>query len=260
VKTGTIQVNHHEAFRILILWRTKFMNSTAVQSPYLKSHWQPRHTAVDHFRKHWQLWVWILIVSVVNWPLWHGQVRSNLIFLPEAVLDGQWWRIITYPFVHLSWYHLLLDAGGFLLLWSGLEQKRLPVKLLYGIGAGAGSLLFALVAEPSITFRGLSGLSGVAHGLMAVSALEMLRHPGQRSWGWWALILVSGKSAYEFWTGRVILEFMHMGLCGRPLAACHGGGVIGALLVFALIRVKRAGANHETEMGDGCGAINPQTP
>ncbi len=211
------------------------MNPAALQPTLLKTNGQFRPRPVNH----WQLWIWVLILAVVNWPLWHGQVRSSLLFLPDAVHDGQWWRIVTYPFVHLSWYHLLLDAGGFLLLWNGLEEKRFPVRLLYGMGAGAGCLLLAFVAEPSISFRGVSGLSGIAHGLMAVSALEMLRHPGQKTWGWPALILVAGKSAYELWTGRVVFEFMHMGLCGQPLAACHAGGVIGGLLVFALVQVSR---------------------
>ncbi len=215
------------------------MDRTALQPTFLKSNGPCSRILANNFRNHWQLWIWILILSVVNWPLWHGQVRSSLLFLPDAVLDGQWWRIATYPFVHLSWYHLLLDAGGFLLLWNGLEEKRFPVRLLYGMGAGAGSLLLALVAEPSISFRGLSGLSGIAHGLMAVSALEMLCRSGQKTWGWPVLILVAGKSAYELWTGRVVFEFMHMGLCGHPLAACHAGGVIGGLLVFALVQVNR---------------------
>jgi len=234
---GFIESHHNDADGIF--QRRRSMSPTVLQSTPLKSNGPCRRALADHLRNHWQLWIWILILAVVNWPLWRGQVRSSLLFLPDAVHDGQWWRIISYPWVHLSWYHLLLDAGGFLLLWNGLEEKSLPVRLLYGMGAGAGSLLLALVAEPSISFRGLSGLSGIAHGLMAVSALEMLRHPGQRRWGWSALILVAGKSAYELWTGRVFFEFMHMGLCGQPLAACHAGGVIGGLLVFALVQLIR---------------------
>lgn len=212
------------------------MNAVALQSSGCNSVRQSLRKVGDILRSHWQLWGWILIISIVNWPMWHGQVRSDLLFLPHAVHDGQWWRIITHPFVHLSWYHLLLDAGGFLLLWNGLEEKRLPIRLLYVIGAGAGSLFLAFASEPSITVRGLSGLSGIAHGLMAVSGLEMLRHPGQRALGWSALILVAAKSAYEFWTGNVVFEFMHMGMCGQPVAACHAGGVIGAILIQYLIR------------------------
>jgi rhomboid family GlyGly-CTERM serine protease len=151
------------------------------------------------------------------------------------VNSGQWWRIITYPLVHLSFYHLLLDAGGFLLLFSCLEEKRLLPRMFYLIGPGAGALLLSSTLDPSISQRGLSGLSGIAHGLMAISAVEMLRHDEQRAWGILSLTVVSVKSAYELWSGRVVFEFMHMGLCGTPLAAAHAGGVMGGLLILLVI-------------------------
>lgn len=188
-----------------------------------------------HISQHWPLWIWAFLLIAVNMPLLWGQVRTGLLYLPEAVDNGQWWRVITFPLVHLSWYHLLLDAGGFLLLFSCLEEKRLLAKAIYIISPGAGTLILASVLDPSISQRGLSGLSGIAHGLMAVSALEMLRHKDHRTWGGLSLAVVVTKSAYELWSGRVLFEFMHMGLCGQPLAASHAGGVMGGVLAFLLL-------------------------
>lgn len=189
---------------------------------------------VPHFRKHGALWAWTALLMVINLPLLWGEVRSGLLFLPEAVNSGQWWRVATYPLVHLSGYHLLLDAGGFLLLLSCLEERRSLANVFYIIGPSAGSLGLALAMDPLIHQRGLSGLSGIAHGLMAVTALEMLGHKNQRIWGVASLTAVVGKSAYELWSGQVLFEFMHMGLCGQPVAASHAGGVMGGLLAFCL--------------------------
>lgn len=186
-----------------------------------------------HLRQNWQIWCFALIIAGVNWPLLLGRVQVHLLFLPDAVEAGQWWRLITFPLVHLSWYHLLLDAGGFLLVYQGLEEKRFSMKSVYIIGAGVGSLWLCLATSPGIDLRGLCGLSGLAHGLMAVSALEMLRYPDQRTWGWRLLATVVIKSAYELWRGKVLFDFLHMGLCGHPIAASHAGGVVGAILVFA---------------------------
>jgi rhomboid family GlyGly-CTERM serine protease len=183
------------------------------------------------------MWTWAVFLLIINLPLAWGQIRTELLYLPEAVESGQWWRAVTYPLVHLSWYHLLLDAGGFLLLFSCLEEKRAWARILLMAGASAGSLALTLALDPYVFEGGLSGLSGIAHGLMAITALEMLRHSRQRKWGALSLALVVSKSAYELWSGQVFFEFLHMGMCGRPLAASHAGGVFGGVLLFAILNI-----------------------
>jgi pimeloyl-ACP methyl ester carboxylesterase len=74
---------------------------------------------------------------------------------------------------------------------------------------------------------------------MAVSAVEMLRTGTQRSWGGVSLAIVVLKSAYELWSGHVVFEFLHMGLCGQPIAASHAGGVLGGLVAYALFNAPR---------------------
>ena len=176
--------------------------------------------------------VWSIVLLLVNLPLVWGDVRSELLYLPNAENAGQWWRVLTFPLVHLSWYHLLLDAGGFLAVFYSIENRSNLKKALYIFGAGCGTLLLACAADPHISQRGLSGLSGIAHGLMAVSALEMLESKSHRGWGLFMLLIVVVKSVYELWSGHVLFEFIHMGMCGQPLAASHTGGVIGGILMY----------------------------
>jgi citrate synthase len=67
-----------------------------------------------------------------------------------------------------------------LILFSCLEEQRKFVRFLYVGCASAGSLLLSLAVAPAISRSGLSGLSGIAHGLMAITAMEMLQYKDQR--------------------------------------------------------------------------------
>lgn len=190
------------------------------------------------FRNHWDLLMLTAMLVFVNRPLFYGAVNSALIYHPVPVGAGEWWRLISYPFVHVSGYHLMLDAGAFYLLYTGLEEKRCSTKLTILAACSASSLLFGVWLGAAQDL-GLAGLSGIAHGLMAVSALEMLRSAGRRKPGLVCLLMVLGKSVYELATGEVVFSPLHMDLCGVPVAASHGGGVVGGMLVFWALNASR---------------------
>jgi len=126
------------------------------------------------------------------------------------------------PFVHVTWYHLVLDGAAFLALYHSLVEPSLARRLVYVLAAGAGSLLAAWATMPAISTSGLCGLSGVAHGLMAVSALELMtgQPPGstERRIGQMSFFLVVGKAALEAVSGRMFFTFLHFGLMGDPVA------------------------------------------
>jgi hypothetical protein len=50
-------------------------------------------------------------------------------------------------------------------------------------------------------------------------------------------VAVIAKAAFEAATGNVALSFLHFGLMGIPVAACHAGGVIGGLVLSLLLCV-----------------------
>ena len=101
------------------------------------------------------------------------------VFLPKSVAAGEWWRVLTHPLAHVTWYHLLLDASGFLLLYDGLRQGRMLGRLAYVVAAAAGGLLASWLASPAFQEVGFCELSGVAHGLMAVAGLELAHGAGK---------------------------------------------------------------------------------
>lgn len=171
------------------------------------------------------------IIVVLNTHILKGEFDASRIFFPEAVMAGEWLRVVTHPFVHVGWYHLFLDAGAFFLLYTGLEEKRKYLKVLFLSICGAGSIIASLIATPRIHVQGLCGLSGIGHGLMAITSLEMMQKKETRWIGLISLLMVTLKSIYELLTGNVLF---HFGLCGSPLSACHIGGVIGGCVCYII--------------------------
>ncbi len=181
-----------------------------------------------------ELWFFAGIILLLNLPLLNGTWASSFAFHPELVRQGEWWRVLTFPFVHVSIYHLLLDSAAFFLLYSGLREPKRFSRLALVVASALGSLLVSLFAAPMIYSVGLCGLSGVAHGLMAISALEMMQEEEDKKIFWAGAIsflFVIGKASVEAITGQVVFSQLHFGNLGTPIAVCHAGGILGALVV-----------------------------
>lgn len=162
-----------------------------------------------------------------------GTIQS-LLFLPDFVTAGEWWRLFTHPFVHITWYHLFLDAGAFFLLYAGLEDTSSLHRVRHTLICGMFSLAAAWAFTPAVNSLGLCGLSGIAHGLMAVSGLEMMQKKKTFRLGLICLVLVVAKSIYEVYINNSLFAFLQFGLCGIPLVACHAGGVVGGIISYLL--------------------------
>ena len=189
--------------------------------------------------KRTELAVFILVLVAANIPLLFGRICKPLVFLPAQFADGEWWRLLTFPFVHVSGYHLLLDASAFLLLYHGLQESSARRRILYVVACAAGSLGISLLSNP--LSNGLCGLSGIAHGLMAISALELMRSTDRtlRNAGIICLLVVSLKSFYEAFTGQIAFNILHLGSIGNAIAICHLGGILGGVSCYALLHLPK---------------------
>ncbi len=188
----------------------------------------------------------IIALALCNLGLIKGVPATNLIFAPEAVASGEWWRLLTWPFVHVSPYHLLLDGIAFLLLYSGLNDPRSVGRIFQLLASAAGSLLLPLWLAPEIYTLGLCGLSGVAHGLFAVTALELATDNKKDTFlkkaGILLLIGVLLKCTVEMAAGQVFLSSLHLGTIGTPIVATHAGGALGGIAAFSLLWLRRQSA------------------
>lgn len=58
------------------------------------------------------------MIPAANAGLIAGCFCEPLIFRTQGVAADRWLRIFTHPFLHVSVYHLLLEAAAFSLLYS----------------------------------------------------------------------------------------------------------------------------------------------
>ena len=160
-----------------------------------------------------------------------------------AVLDGDWWRILTSPLVHGSNRHLLVDLLGLALVWIGFSRLHgvwewLLAWLASCLGSALGTIFLGTAVFLSV------GLSGPLHGLLVVGAAEEVRR-GVRSAGVLLLALVAGKIALEQSGGGLT-----SGLLGRQVDVdAHLGGALfgaGFWVVLCLARAVRASKTVDT--------------
>lgn len=186
------------------------------------------------------LWILIIAIIICNFHLLLGASYFQLTFIPKAAINGQWWRFITHAFTHLSIYHFLIDVSAFFLLYFSLRQKSPLIKLIYVAACGTGSLALALLFD-NIYRHGLCGLSGVAHGLTAIIAYDLIisKVNSDKYAGVLCLIILLAKTIFELISGKAFFSFLHLGNIGIPIIECHAGGILGGLLIAILGSVVR---------------------
>lgn len=112
----------------------------------------------------------------------------------DAIVAGEWWRMLTGNLVHLGWAHLAMNIAGLALIWA-LFRDRLPIAAWWAATA-AGALavgLGLLWFMPHLNWY--VGLSGVLHALFAAGAVASLR--GGDKWDWLLLAAFAAKVGWE---------------------------------------------------------------
>ena len=182
-----------------------------------------------------------VLIAAVNLPLLFGGVSQSLIFMPDNVMAGQLWRVVTHPFVHVSFYHLIIDGLAFFMLYSRLDETSSARRVMYFAASGLGSMTAAGLVMGGLDSVGYCGLSGVAHGLMAVCALEMIcTKTGDRTLktiGFVYVGFLAVKCLYEAVAGNVLFGSLHFGSIGSPVAIAHLGGLLGGVIMFLVFNI-----------------------
>ncbi|HET6655419.1 MAG TPA: rhombosortase [Gammaproteobacteria bacterium] len=153
-----------------------------------------------------------------------------------AILNGEWWRIVTGNFVHLGLDHLLMDLSGLVLLWilcaPVLAGWRWLLTTAVGmLAVGFGLLLFT----PSIAWY--VGISGVLHTYWAAGALLLVTR--QYREGWLLLAALAVKLVWEQTVGP--MPFSEATAGGPVVVAAHLWGSVGGILTgLALLPFTRS--------------------
>lgn len=180
-------------------------------------------TAITLRQASWFLGL-LAAVLVLSW-VGDEPLRHALRYERTAVLQGEYWRLLTGHFVHGTTAHLVLNLAGLTIVAVLFARdyslgEWLLILLLSIATIDAGFVFY----EPQLDWY--VGFSGVLHGALAAGAIAWLRHESRHLALALSLILV-GKLAWEQWQGAlpfsgdmpVIVDAHLYGAIGGALAA-----------------------------------------
>ncbi|WP_254781528.1 rhomboid family intramembrane serine protease [Modestobacter sp. DSM 44400] len=147
---------------------------------------------------------------------------NDLAISPAAVDAGEWWRVVTSAFAHISPVHLVLNMLALLLFGSELERqlgrgRYLTVYLVSALGGAASLQLFGSY------YGGVVGASGAIYGLL----------------GAFGVVLVSQKQDLRGLLTLLGINLVVSFLPGVSLLGHLGGLVVGAVSAGVLLLFRR---------------------
>ena len=105
----------------------------------------------------------------------YATFSERVLILQQTMAEGQWWRLLTPAFIHLSTLHLLFNSLWFWYLGMRIErlQGSSHILLLILVSAIGSNLAQYLTTGP-----GFGGMSGVIYAYFGYAGWYSLRHPG----------------------------------------------------------------------------------
>jgi rhomboid family GlyGly-CTERM serine protease len=176
-------------------------------------------------------WLVGLLVTVLVLLWFAGDATRNLLrYERTAVLQGEYWRLLTGHLVHGSGQHLLLNAVGLGLI-AALFARVFSLRgwLLILVSSVVVIDLGFVFLEPQLQWY--VGLSGVLHGALAAGAIGWWQHESRPLALALTLVLI-GKLAWEQWHGALPLSGDMPVVVDAHLYGAIGGALAGALLAM----------------------------
>lgn len=148
----------------------------------------------------------------------------------SQILGGQWWRLISAHWVHLSWSHCLMNMAGLVVIWLLFHRQLhnrywLAIIVISGLCISLGFLLF----KPQLSWY--VGLSGSLHTIFLLGALLELRH--KRLDTWLLLLAMVAKLIYEQALGPLPGSEASAG--GNVVVDAHFYGAITGFWLYVII-------------------------
>ncbi len=161
------------------------------------------------------------IIMLVLEELMGGSMSSGALITLGAkytplILAGQWWRLITYQFLHIGVVHLLFNGYALYHLGPLIEDAwgHWGFLAIYLLSGALGGLASAALSPGSVS----AGASGALFGLLGATAVFLIS--GQASWDLlWRTV------------GYPIIATTFYGLLIRVDHYGHFGGLVGGFLI-----------------------------
>lgn len=140
--------------------------------------------------------------------------------VPSLVRAGQWWRLVTFNFLHIGLMHLMFNSSALFYVGPQVEGTFGSQKFVFAyVGTGTASAFASYLLLPS----GSAGASGAIFGLIGLMAVYGYRQGGVFGRGLMRQMLI--------WAGIGLMFGFFM---GANNVAHVGGFVAGAALGFIL--------------------------
>jgi membrane associated rhomboid family serine protease len=100
-------------------------------------------------------------------------LQNDLATAPIAIDQGDWWRVVTSAFTHVSPVHLVFNMLALLVFGSELERQlgRARYLTVYLVSALGGAAAIQLFAPP---YQGVVGASAAIYGLLGALGVLLL--------------------------------------------------------------------------------------
>jgi rhomboid protease GluP len=156
-------------------------------------------------------------------------IRAGALYRP-AVLEGQWWRILTALFLHAGPLHLLVNMYALHLLGRLAETMFGSVRFLivYLAGGIVGGISSTLLSSGTLSV----GASGAIMALLGGAIAALLRGTGNWPPTWRRSLLMNLSLL------AVLQVIIGIAVPAIDNAAHLGGLVGGALVALVLVRAK----------------------
>lgn len=174
----------------------------------------------------------LLLLAVLMFML-PATVQQLFAYQRPELANGELWRLISGHLLHSNFYHLLLNAGGLLvimLLHAGYQRQLALIWQLLLSAVFISSLMYWL--QPEI--QRYVGLSGVLHALVFFGALLDIKTG--KTGGILLTLGILAKSGFEQYQGPDA-ELGQL-ISATVAIDAHLYGVISGALLFAIVTAK----------------------
>ena len=172
------------------------------------------------------MFVLVNLLSLVNGELTSAAIFLGAYYKMAVVSSFEYWRLLTAGFIHADIFHLLMNMMALFNLGFYVEKRFTKRQfLLILLASIIGGNLFVFVGDPNIA--GL-GISGGLFGLLAAYIVSLCADGSIKN----RMIRVNLMST-------IMMNVFISLLPNISLMAHLGGFIIGGLLAFIMIDVKR---------------------
>lgn len=186
-----------------------------------------------HYREkplYWHVAIGCLLLSILQFFF-----HDPLLLVRSAILQGEYWRVVTGNFVHTNTNHLLMNLSGLAIL-ALLFNNILKLRLFYlslvliSIAVGLGVTLHS-------TLSWYAGLSGMLYGLfMVAAAVAFIK--GDLLLSLPLLFFIPAKLILDSY--QPSLTHSSASLIGAPVATvAHLYGVLAGLVISIIVLLFR---------------------